>query len=113
MAIRTRAIEYKIYVNDREDELIKERMEKTNISNKSDYARKMMIDGLIINTDYSPVKELAMQISKVGNNINQIARQVNQMKNISKDEIDELKEMLNIISSHQSKTLKALMKGMK
>lgn len=107
---RKRDISYKVYVDESEDLMIKERMERVKILNKSDYARKMMIDGLIVVTDYAPVKDLAIQISKVGNNINQIARQINQSKNVHPESIVELKKMLNDISQQQAKTLKLLMK---
>lgn len=113
MANRTRNIEYKIFVNEEEHRLINEKMKKLNMTNRSAYARKMLCDGMIVNTDYTPIKELSMQIAKVGNNVNQIARQVNAMQNVSKEELLEIKSLMNTISTHQQKTLKVLMQGMK
>lgn len=113
MKNRSRSIEYKVYVNEEENLMIKERMVKVNIQNKSDYARKMMIDGYIIVTDFSPIKELSTQISKVGNNINQIARVINATKTVEQSEIVELKKLLSEIYLKQEETLKLLMKPLK
>ena len=36
------------------------------------YARKMLIDGYVVKTDYTTIKNLIKEINKIGVNINQI-----------------------------------------
>lgn len=63
----------------------------------SAYARKMLIDGYIIQVDYTNIKEMTAEIQKIGVNINQIARRVNTMGTVYDADIQELKERLTEI----------------
>ena len=69
-------------------------MKKAGISNKSAYIRKMILDGMIINTDLTILKNLSYEINKVGVNVNQIAKLLNEMYGIKKEDVEELKNML-------------------
>ena len=69
----------------------------TGTDNFSAYARKMLIDGYIIQVDYTNIKEMTAEIQKIGVNINQIARRVNTMGTVYDADIQELKERLTEI----------------
>lgn len=57
----------------------------------------MLIDGYIIQVDYTNIKEMTAEIQKIGVNINQIARRVNTMGTVYDADIQELKERLTEI----------------
>jgi nitrate reductase assembly molybdenum cofactor insertion protein NarJ len=61
------------------------------------YLRKMAIDGIIVNIDHTDIKKQTAEIQKIGVNINQIAKRVNQTNNIYSQDIAELKELMNEI----------------
>ena len=72
-------------------------MAQAGTDNFSAYARKMLIDGYIIQVDYTNIKEMTAEIQKIGVNINQIARRVNTMGTVYDADIQELKERLTEI----------------
>lgn len=61
------------------------------------YARKMLIDGYIIQIDHSDIKAMTAEIQKIGVNVNQIARRANATGNVYQEDIDEIKGVLNEI----------------
>ncbi|CAM2078019.1 MAG: Bacterial mobilisation domain-containing protein [uncultured Clostridium sp.] len=91
MANRKRNIPKQFYVNEEEDKLIKEKMKKLGFNNFATYARKMIIDGYIIKTDYTAYKDLVREINKIGVNINQIAKRINETNRVYDEDIIEIK----------------------
>ena len=61
------------------------------------YARKMLIDGYIIQIDHSDIKAMTAEIQKIGGNVNQIARRANATGSVYQEDIDEIKGVLNEI----------------
>ncbi len=62
--------------------------------NLSAYARKMLIDGYIILLDLQEVKAHTAQLQKIGVNVNQIARRINETGCIYAADMDELKRLM-------------------
>lgn len=109
MANRERKNQVPLYFSDYEMELLKKSMEKAGIKNRSAYIRKMSIDGVIINTDLKILKDLSYEINKIGTNINQVAKHLNEIQNISKADVESLKEMLKSINLMQRDTMALLL----
>ena len=97
MANRKRKLQLKIYVTEEERAMIMKKMETAHITQIGAYLRKMAIDGLIIYTDLSAVKEYQKELSSIGRNINQIAKRVNSTDSIYKEDIKDLRERLDEI----------------
>ncbi len=95
MANRTRPIIMKVAVNSEERKIIEQKMAMLGTKNFGAYARKMLIDGYIINVDYTETKKLIATVSKIGANINQIVRRVNSTGHFYKEDLEELKEKLD------------------
>ena len=55
----------------------------------------MAIDGYIINTDTTPIKQVYEKMHKIGVNINQITKKVNTTGDLYSDEMEKLKGMVN------------------
>ncbi len=68
---RTTGLYFK--VNEKEKELIHQRMELSGIRNQSAFLRKMAIDGYTIYLDMTEIKELSRLTGITANNVNQIA----------------------------------------
>ncbi len=90
MQNRTRNKQLIVRVTEQEHELIKQRISRTRIKNFNTYARKMLIGGYIIEVDLKQYHELATEVNKIGVNINQIAKVVNETKSVSPQQIDEI-----------------------
>jgi hypothetical protein len=65
-------------VDDSELALIKEKMAAAKILNKEAYFRRMVLDGYVLRLDFSDVRKMIRLQSNACNNLNQIARRINQ-----------------------------------
>ena len=99
MANRTRNIVLRVHVTAEERALIEKKMQQMGTRCFSVYARKMLIDGYVIKIDYSDIKAMTAELQKIGTNINQIARRVNATGTIYAQDIEDIKGVLNEISS--------------
>ncbi len=97
MQNRTRAEQLIIRVTPEERELIQKKMRQYGTENFSLYARKMLLDGYVIQVDLSKFQPLADEVNKIGVNINQIARAANASGIILGDDMQRLKEMMDDI----------------
>lgn len=94
---RARNIRIIFCVSEKERDLINEKMKLAGISNREAYLRKMSIDGYVINLDLSSVNELIFLLRNATNNLNQIARRVNETNNIYGDDIKDMQEHYNTL----------------
>lgn len=94
---RLRYKQLNIRVTDWEYKLIQERMEKSGSASMREYIVDAATNGFLINVDYTDIKNLAYEINKIGNNINQIAHKINSENIVYKTEIEEVQEYMEMI----------------
>ena len=102
-----------IRVTEEERALIEEKMRQIPTLNLSAYARKVLIDGYIITLDLQEVKGHTAQLQKIGVNINQIAKRINETGRIYADDMDEIKRAMEEVWRLERRLLlqfKSLMK---
>ena len=94
MENRKRNVQIIIRVTEEERSLIEEKMRQIPTLNLSAYARKILIDGYIITLDLEEVKGHTAQLQKIGVNINQIAKRINETGRIYADDMNEIKRAM-------------------
>lgn len=94
MENRKRNVQIIIRVTEEERALIEEKMQQIPTLNLSAYARKMLIDGYIITLDLQEIKGHTAQLQKIGVNINQIAKRINETGRIYADDMNEIKRAM-------------------
>ena len=94
MENRKRNVQIIVRVTEEERVLIEEKMKQIPTLNLSAYARKMLIDGYIIMLDLQEVKGHTARLQKIGVNINQIAKRINETGQIYADDMDEIKHVM-------------------
>lgn len=97
MENRKRNIQIKFRVTKEEKNMIEQKMAQLPTHQIGAYMRKMAIDGLIIYTDTSNIKEFTQELQAIGRNINQIARRLNASDSAYDEDIAEIKERLKEI----------------
>lgn len=97
MQNRTRNVQMKFWVTEEERNLIKQKMAQLPTKRIGAYLRKMAIDGLIIYTDTTDIKEMNKELHSIGVNINQIAKRVNETSSIYDEDIKEIQARLKEI----------------
>ena len=94
MENRKRNVQIIVRVTEKERTLIEEKMKQIPTINLSAYARKMLIDGYLILLDTSEIKAHTAQLQKIGVNINQIAKRINETGRIYTDDMNEVKRLM-------------------
>ena len=97
MKNRERRCKLEFYVFEEEKEFILKKMEVCKINNMSAYLRKVAIDGKIEINDYSWGRELNYNLNKIGVNINQIAKRVNETGSVYKSDMNDINNKMDDI----------------
>ncbi len=77
-ANRKRRIRMSFRVTQEEKDMIEHKMTQFGTQNREAYLHKLSIDGYVINLDLPELQEIVSLLRRSGNNINQIARRVNE-----------------------------------
>lgn len=99
MENRKRPLRMIIRVDEKEKEIILSRMKETKQKNFSTFARRMLMNGLIITPNWEELKEIHRQLSGVSNNVNQVARIANSTRSVYKSDVNELTRQVGEIRS--------------
>lgn len=91
MAKRKRNIVIRFRVTPEEREMIESKMAQFGTTNMAAYLRKISIDGYVVKLDLPELREMVSLLRRSGNNINQIAKRVNETSRIYDADIDCLK----------------------
>ena len=91
--VRQRPIQVKFFVDEKELDLIKQKMAQMGTDNMSAYLRKMAIDGYVVNLDMPELRELTSKMKRISNSENQIAKQLNTTGNIYEADMEEIKKI--------------------
>ena len=95
MENRKRNVQIIVRVTEDERTLIEEKMKQIPTMNLSAYSRKMLIGGYIIVLDLQEVKAHTAQLQKIGGNLNQITKCINETGRIYDNDMDELKRLMD------------------
>ena len=70
--------------------MIEEKMTQVGTSNMEAYLRKMSIDGYILKLDLQEIKEMISLLRRSSNNLNQIAKRVNQTGRLYGEDMEDI-----------------------
>lgn len=98
MENRKRPILKKVWLNEEEEKKLKNKQSETLFTTFSAYAREMLLNGEIVVKDFSGIRKLQVELNRIGVNINQIAKVVNENRDINRNEINELKDLFTELS---------------
>ena len=88
MEKQNRDITLKFRVTLAERDLIEARMAQFGTDNMSSYLRKIAIDGYVLKLDLPELKEMVLLLRRSSNNLNQIAKRVNETGRIYDADIE-------------------------
>lgn len=105
---RKRNVRIEFRVTDEEREQIAQRMAQAGAVNANAYLRKMAIDGMIIRLDLPELNELVSLLRRCSNNINQLAKRVNETGRFYQADMEGLHEQMEELWEEAKKILVAL-----
>lgn len=79
-------------VSPEEKDIILEKMEMMGMTNLNEYLRRMAIYGFMIEVDMQPLNELSVELSRIGNNLNQLSKRNNQNSPIYKEDVQAIRQ---------------------
>ena len=79
-------------VSPEEKEIIEKKMAQLGIHNQRAYLRKMAVDWYAVQVDMSDFKALVSLLRNCANNLNQIAKRVNNTGNLYQEDVADLQE---------------------
>lgn len=82
-----------------EKKFIEDKMKEANIKKFQHFALTMLIQGEVLYTDFSELRQLNYEVKKIGSNINQVVRLENQFEEISTIDIKNLTEELQHLTA--------------
>ena len=101
-ANRVRKVQLNFRVTEQEKQLIEDRMQEIGTTNREAYLRKIAIDGMLVKLEVPELKEIVSLMRRTSNNVNQIARRLNENGRIYEVDItdvqnqqEQLWDMLN------------------
>ena len=95
MANRKRTNPVQFYLDDDEQYILDEKFRVSGMKSKSAFLRKLILYGYVYDVDYSYLRNYNTELGRISSNLNQIAKRINSTGNIYKEDMDEVKELMN------------------
>ena len=89
-----RLVHHSIKMTETEDTILQEKMKTFGINNMSAFIRAIILNGYLLKLDLPEIRELIRLMKNLTNNVNQIARRLNERGSIYETEIDEIQQRL-------------------
>ena len=106
MVKRTRKIEKKIRLTQKENDYIQQKVALSRLGTFQLYAQTMLIQGEVVSVDYSELLSLVREVKRIGVNINQVVKLANEFSEISSQDIHQLTHQLTKLTQLVDDTLK-------
>lgn len=87
-----RNIRISVRLTEEEHRLLKEKMARIGVTNQEAFLRKMALDGLVIRLDLPELKQMISLLRYTSNNINQIAKRLNENGRAYDTDLSEILE---------------------
>lgn len=75
------------------------------MKSKSAFLRKLILYGYVYDVDYSYLRNYNTELGRISSSLNQIAKRINSTENIYKEDMDEVKELMNEVWRTQKSML--------
>ena len=105
MANRIRTNQIGFFLSDDEKKILDEKFKLSGMKSKSAFLRKMILYGFVYDVDYSYLRNYNVELGRISSNLNQIARRINSTDHIYKEDIEEVKELMNQVWHTQKSML--------
>ncbi|MBE3600750.1 plasmid mobilization protein [Streptococcus agalactiae] len=112
---RKRYIEFKLRTTDAEADKLRRRITLAGKKTFQAYALNMLLNGKVETYDYSELRQLRIEVNRIGQNVNQLVRYVNTFEELDGELMqalqDDIKEMKQLITTEFKKKGQAKLNG--
>ena len=103
-----RMIHFSFKASEAESDRIREKMKAAGIGNQSAYIRAMALNGYVLKLDLPELHQAVRLLGSLSNNVNQIARRMNEHGSLYDTELDEIVDKQNQILGVMNQILSRL-----
>lgn len=107
---RHRTFQKRLSLTSKENDVLSKRIKKSGYETFQAFAYQMLFNGEIYFQDFSELNDLHYEVSKLGNNVNQLAKAANIYKQVSPDDVQELTDEIERLSNLLEEKLNHLTK---
>lgn len=108
MVKEKRLVQHNFKTTETEDAVIRKKMKQLGFKNQSMYCRTMALNGLCVKIELPEIRELVRLTHNLTNNVNQIAKRLNEHGSIYETEIDDIHQRLDELWALLSDVLKQM-----
>ncbi len=108
MENRERSNQIHFRLSDDEMIILNAKMREANIKSVSQFFRELLLYSDVYIVEFDDIRKMNTELGRIGNNINQIAKNMNETGNVYKDDVAEVKERLEQIWQLQRSILSKL-----
>ena len=105
MANRTRTNRNEFHLNDKEQYILDEKFKLSGMKSKSAFIRKLILYGYVYDVDYKELHDYNVNLSRIGNSLNQIAKRMNATGHVYDEDVKEVKEIMKQVWHTQKSML--------
>ena len=105
MANRTRTNRNEVYLDDKEQFILEAKFKESKMRSKSAFLRKLILFGFVYDVDYSYLRNYNTELGRINKSLNQIAKRINSTNNVYKEDMDEVKELMDQVWHTQKSML--------
>ena len=105
MAKRERTNSVQFYLNDDEEYILNEKFKLSGMKSKSAFLRQLILYGYVYDVDYSYLRNYNAELGRISSSLNQIAKRINSTDHFYKEDMDEVKELMNQVWRTQKSML--------
>jgi len=104
---RVRKNGFVLRLDDSELKQVEEKMKSLGIKNREAFARKLLLDGYIVQIDTKPTADLVRLLKNATTNINQIAKRANESGGVYENDVLDLLTEVNrlvplVVEAHKN-----------
>lgn len=103
-----RPIRYTFRLSEAEDAIIQKKMKAFGIRNMSTLFRAMVLNGYLLKLDLPEIRELLRLMKKLTNNVNQMAKRLNECGSVYETEMDDILRRLDDVWNVMNRILTRL-----
>ncbi|GAD41586.1 plasmid mobilization relaxosome protein MobC [Streptococcus anginosus] len=92
---RKRNVRKEVYFTEQEYKQVQTAMEQMQAPTFQYYAKNQLVQGKLVQIDFSELKNLRVAVNRIGSNINQIAKHANENQTITPEELAQVLELLS------------------
>ncbi len=103
-----RLVQHNFKTTEAEDALLQQKMKAFGIRNQSAYLRAMALNGYLLKLDLPEIRELLRLMKNLTNNVNQMAKRLNERGSVYETEMDDILRRLDDVWTVMNRILTRL-----